>query len=394
MKFLHTSLLAIALSSLHAPSLHAQTWADVLQQIEQNNLELQAADQQTLATQLEAKRSLNLPDPEVSYSSVYTNGTAPGHGTEFSATQSFNFPTYYLSQHKNVKLQREAATIGKQVVRRNVLLSAKLLCIDLTHYQQTAALLDLRQQRADNLVALLTNAETTGDVSALTTNRIALERLNIRTAAAQNDASLRTALQQLQALNGGRHLAIGAMNYPLVSLPKDYDALADQVIPKHLDVNLAHSATAAAEQEVRVARQNNLPRLTAGFKRSTDLANSMNGFVVGMSIPIFSNRSATRAAKAQAQSQRLRSDEAALQAQAWLMSLHNEAMKLSEALSAIDAHQLQQNLTLLDLALGEHHITLTDYYTECEAIYSALQTRLNLEQQYQRIVAEIYSNEL
>ena len=184
------------------------------------------------------------------------------------------------------------------------------------------------------------------------------------------------------------------MNYPLVSLPKDYDALADQVLPKHLDLTLARSATAAAEQEVRVARQNNLPRLTAGFKRSTDLANSMNGFVVGMSIPIFSNRSATRAAKAQAQTQRLRSDEAALQAQTWLMSLHNEALQLSEALSAIDAHQLQQNLTLLDIALGEHHITLTDYYTECEAIYSALQTRLNLEQQYQRIVAEIYSNEL
>ena len=366
----------------------------MLQQIEQNNLELQAAEQQTLATQLEAKRSLNLPDPEVSYSSVYTNGSAPGHGTEFSATQSFNFPTYYISQHKSVKLQREAASHAQQVVRRNVLLSAKLLCIDLAYYQQIAALLDLRQQRADSLVVQLTNAETTGDVSALTTNRIALERLNIRTATAQNDAALRTALQQLQALNGGRHLDIGTMNYPLVSLPKDYDALADQVLPKHLDVNLAHSATLAAEQEVRVARQNNLPRLSAGFKRSTDLANSMNGFVVGMSIPIFSNRNATRVAKAQAQNQRLRHDEAVLQAQNWLMSRHNEALQLSEALSAINTHQLQQNLQLLDTALNERHITLTDYYTECEAIYTALQTRLNLEQQYQRIVAEIYSNEL
>lgn len=394
MKHLHTSLLAIALSSILAPSLHAQTWDEVLQQIEQNNLELQAAEQQTLATQLEAKRSLNLPDPEVSYSSVYTNGSAPGHGTEFSATQSFNFPTYYISQYKSAKLQREAASHAQQVVRRNVLLSAKLLCIDLAYYQQLAALLDLRQQRADSLVAQLTNAETTGDVSALTTNRIALERLNIRTATAQNDASLRTALQQLQALNGGRHLTIGAMNYPLVSLPKDYDALADQVLPKHLDVSLAHSATLAAEQEVRVARQNNLPRLSAGFKRSTDLANSMNGFVVGMSIPIFSNRNATRVAKAQAQNQRLRHDEAVLQAQNWLMSRHNEALQLSEALSAINTHQLQQNLQLLDTALNERHITLTDYYTECEAIYTALQTRLNLEQQYQRIVAEIYSNEL
>ncbi len=394
MKFSYQLILAIVQFLPFSQICKAQSWDKILQQIEQNNLELKASEQQTTANELKAKTSLNLPDPEVSYSSVYTNGRTPGHGTEFTATQSFEFPTYYLSQNKSVKLQKEALTISKRLTRRNVLLAAQLLCIDFIFYQNTAELLDLRKQRADSLYTQLNRSSEEGNLSAITANRFELERLNIQTLVAQNDAAIRQTLQQLHALNGGHPLELAGLNYPIHTLSNDYNKVADEVLPTHLDVSLSLASSEVANQEVKVAKQGFLPKLNAGFKRSTDLMNSMNGFVVGISIPIFSNRNATHSAKAEALNQQLRYNDTKLQAEAWLMSLHNEAMKLKETLNATSVQRLESHLQLLDVALHEGHMTLTDYFTECEAIYSSLQTRLTIEHQYQRIVAQIYSNQL
>ena len=88
--------------------MQAQSIDQVLQSIEQNNKELQSQVQLNKAQKMENRTANNLPDPTVSYSSFYKNGAGPGHGTEFVATQGFDFPTQYITRNRQATLENES----------------------------------------------------------------------------------------------------------------------------------------------------------------------------------------------------------------------------------------------------------------------------------------------
>ena len=374
--------------------MQAQSIDHVLQSIEQNNKELQSAMQLTKAQKMENRTANNLPDPTVSYSSFYKNGAGPGHGTEFVASQGFDFPTQYITRNRQADLANEALSKEQLAVRRDILLKAKTLCLDLILLNQEKALMDIRKQNADELDALYAKRLEAGDANILEVNKIKMERMNVQTEVAQNHASHRTALQSLLAMNGNLPLEFAETNYPQVKEILDFNTLRDEVVASDLDLQALSYATKAAEKQVSVNKQDWLPKLEAGFRRNTDTEMSMNGFVVGGSIPLFSNRKKVQIAKAQALSAQLMKEDAQLQVENNLMALFNEMQQLKEAMSAYDVPLLHKSLDLLKEALKEGQISLIEYFVEAETVYKNLQSRMQLENQYQKVMATIYKNEL
>ena len=374
--------------------MQAQSIDHVLQSIEQNNKELQSAMQLTKAQKMENRTANNLPDPTVSYSSFYKNGAGPGHGTEFVASQGFDFPTQYITRKNQADLANEALSKEQLAVRRDILLKAKNLCLDLILLNQEKALMDIRKQNADELEALYAKRLEAGDANILEVNKIKMERMNVQTEVAQNHASHRTALQSLLAMNGNLPLEFAETNYPQVKEINDFHILRDEVIASDLDLQAMSYTTKAAEKQVSVNKQDWLPKLEAGFRRNTDTEMSMNGFVVGGSIPLFSNRKKVQIAKAQALSAQLMQEDAKLQVENNLMALFNEMQQLKEAMNAYDMPLLYKSLDLLKQALKEGQISLIEYFVEAESVYKNLQARMQLENQYQKVMASIYKNEL
>ena len=374
--------------------MQAQSIDHVLQSIEQNNKELQSAMQLTKAQKMENRTGNNLPDPTVSYSSFYKNGAGPGHGTEFVASQGFDFPTQYITRKNQADLANEALNKEQLAVRRDILLKAKTLCLDLILLNQEKALMDIRKQNADELESLYNQRLEAGDANILEVNKIKMERMNVQTEVAQNHASHRTALQSLLAMNGNLPLEFAETNYPQVKDINDFQMLRDEVIASDLDLQALSYTTKAAEKQVSVNKQDWLPKLEAGFRRNTDTEMSMNGFVVGGSIPLFSNRKKVQIAKAQALSAQLMKEDAQLQVENNLMALFNEMQQLKEAMNAYDVPLLYRSLDLLKQALQEGEISLIEYFVEAEMVYKNLQARMQLENQYQKVMANIYKNEL
>ena len=374
--------------------MQAQSIDHVLQSIEQNNKELQSAMQLTKAQKMENRTANNLPDPTVSYSSFYKNGAGPGHGTEFVASQGFDFPTQYITRKNQADLANEALNKEQLAVRRDILLKAKTLCLDLILLNQEKALMDIRKQNADELETLYNQRLEAGDANILEVNKIKMERMNVQTEVAQNHASHRTALQSLLAMNGNLPLEFAETNYPQVKDINDFQMLRDEVIASDLDLQALSYTAKAAEKQVSVNKQDWLPKLEAGFRRNTDTEMSMNGFVVGGSIPLFSNRKKVQIAKAQALSAQLMQEDAKLQLENNLMALFNEMQQLKEAMNAYDVPLLYRSLDLLKQALQEGEISLIEYFVEAETVYKNLQARMQLENQYQKVMATIYKNEL
>ena len=374
--------------------IQAQSIDQVLQSIEQNNKELQSQTQLLKAQKMENRTQNNLPDPTVSYSSFYKNGAGPGHGTEFVASQGFDFPTQYITRNRQADLANEAIDKQQQAVRRDILLKAKTLCLDLILLNQEKELMDIRMRNADELDALYAKRLEAGDANILEVNKIKMERMNVQTEVAQNNAAHRSALQSLLAMNGNMPLEFADTQYPEVKPILDFMTLRDEVMASDLDLQALSFATQAAEKQVSVDKQNWLPKLEAGFRRNTDTGTSMNGFVVGGSIPLFSNRKKVQIAKAQAISAQLMQEDAKLQVENNLMALYNEMKQLKEAMDTYDVSLMHRSLDLLKQALKEGQISLIEYFVEAESVYKNLLARMQLENQYQKVMANIYKNEL
>ena len=374
--------------------MQAQNIDQVLQSIEANNKELLSQKQLTKAQKMENRTENNLPDPTVSYSSFYKNGAGPGHGTELVATQGFDFPTQYITRNRQAEMENEAIDLQQQAFRRDVLLRAKNLCLDLILLNQEKALMDIRMKNADELEALYAKRLEAGDANILEVNKIKMERMNVQTEVAQNHAAHRTALQSLLAMNGNMPVEFSDSTYPEVKEILDYNQLRDEVVASDYSLQAAVAFTRAAEKQVSVDKQNWLPKLEAGFRRNTDTGMSMNGFVVGGSIPLFSNRKKVQIAKAQAISAQLMQEDALLHVENNLMALYNEMTQLKEAMHAYDVPLMYRSLDLLKQALTEGQISLIEYFVEAETVYKNLQAYMKLENQYQKIMADIYKNEL
>ena len=384
----------IALALCSPMMLQAQSIDQVLQSIEQNNKELQSQIQLSKAQKMENRTGNNLADPTVSYSSFYKNGPGVGHGTETVISQEFDFPTQYITRNKQTSLANEAVDKQYQASRRDILLQAKQLCLDLILLNQTNELLEIRMKNAIDLQAMYEKRLQTGDANALEVNKVKMETMNVKTEVAQNNAAHRVALQTLLAMNGNVPLEFAMNAYPQVKDIRDYNMLRDEIMASDLDLQAMDYATRAAEKQVSVNKQNWLPKITAGFRRNTDSEMSMNGFVLGGSIPLFSNRKKVQIAKAQAISAQLLHEDALVEKENELMALFNEIQQLKDAMNAYDVPLMHRSLGLLKQALEEGQISLIEYFVEAEMIYKNLQAFMQLENQYQKVMADIYKNDL
>ena len=280
---------------------------EVLLSVQDNNPELIAIDKEVEAQMLQMKGE-NIPeDPSVEYSSFYSSGVSGQSGSELVVSQGFDFPTLYAARHKRNELAQAALDKGVESERRKILLDARNLCYDIIMYRQTGALLAMQSEIAGRLLSLYEQRLETGDASVLEVNKIKMELMGVATAVAANDAALDAACRALDAMNGGNAIEFEADFYPLVEEIRDKEAFIEEYLGSDASVAAAENAADAAAKEVSVNRQGWIPKFEIGYRRNTAIREAEHGFLVGGSIPLFSNHRKVAMAKARSASAPLRS---------------------------------------------------------------------------------------
>ena len=387
-------MIMLVVGTMMGLSVQAQQIESVLQQIEQNNKELQAQQQLTTAAKMEVRTQNNLEDPKVSYSPFFGKGIDGVASSEMVVSMGFDFPTLYASRHKAGNLQHNYLDYQQQNIRRNILLQAKNLCLDMIRLNQEHALLQARSKNAQTLLELFEKRLEEGDATALDVNKIKMERMNVQTEVARNNAAHRTALQLLMAMNANMPLEFSDMKYPEVEQVRDYNQLYDEVMGTDASIMAATAAVRAAEKNVSVNKQQWIPKFEVGYRRNTSLNEKFNGLLVGGSIPLFSNRKKVQIARAQAISSQLSLDNARLQLEAAVQSQFNEIQQLREALDAYDVALMYETLDMLNEAVTSGHLSVITYYVEAENVYKNLAAYMEVENQYQKVMAAVYKNRL
>ena len=310
----------------------ADTVGDVLKQVAANNLTLQSLAHDCQADVLEIKAGNALVGPSVEYSPFFTKAYSGVAESELVVSQEIDFPTKYAARNKQAQMQQ---TVGDHLLtkqRRDILLQAQLVCIDLIRLNQTLTMLRERLANSETLLQMYEKRMEAGDANALELNKVRLDCMEVRTLVSETQGE-RTALVQL-------------------------------------------------------------PNISFGYRRNTEQGEGINGFQVGVSFPLYSNSSNVKAARQRRQSAELQVTQAQHEAESSLRTSYEQLQGLQQVISHSDVKLMQESLSLFAKALQQGEITALVYYEEINGIYEKLQRHIDLHSQSVKLLAELHKNEL
>lgn len=374
-------------------SAKAQDINSVLKSVEQNNMELKALLKGNEAADIENKSQNTLEDLSIEYSPFFQSETSGIASSELVITQGFDFPTLYGARKKAGQLQRNVLDMQYQTARRDILVNAKKLCLDIINYNKQKQLLQERRKNADELLAMFELKFKNGDATSLELNKIKLDRMNLETELVQADTKHANAMQQLQALNGGLPIEVNMTEYP--QAPADDEVtMYEKAVATDWTIRTAQASVLAAEQDVKVNKQSWIPKFEIGYRRNTEGDNASNGFLIGGSIPLFSSKNKVKIAKARQTEAVMQHANARINAENSARTMINQMKQLKASADAYDVPLMRQTLKLLRTAVENGEISVTEYYVEADNIYKNMITYMDIERQYQDALTEIYKNEL
>lgn len=365
---------------------------EILRSIETNNKDLQANRQLTVSKKLEAKLDNNLADPSVSYSHQYGNKEGMGMQGELVASQSFDFPSLYVQRNKLSKALGTSFERQGDEFRQQILLQAKELCLDLVFLNQQKNLLEQRLRNAEQLASLYKMRLDNGDANILETNKIDLELLNTKNEARMNESARVAKLQELAALNGGVAIDFTDTAYTRTETPLSFEDLKQEAIPANRQLLALQSEKTAALRQVSVSKSKGLPGFELGYRLNTATGGDrFNGFLVGISIPLFSNRNNVKQAKAQTLYTDMQLESTTVTVENELLRLYNQSLALQTSIEEYRKVLKSQNsLALLNKAIQAGQISMIEYFVDITTLYQSMQNYMQLQNEYQKVLAQMY----
>ncbi len=368
----------------------------VLSEIEKNNKQLQALSLGVEAATLEIKSQNNLQQGiGLEYSPFWAPGQKGMNSDEFVATIGFDFPTKYFVRGKSVKLQTLAVNKEFLEARRDLLLEAKLLCLDLISLNKKKMFYEERMKSARHILNHIEEAYANGNARLVELNKGKMEMMHFQTELVDNEVERMAAMEALRALNGNLPIEFDETEYPETSLILNYDEFYTEMMSSELSLQTAEANVEAAAQEVKVNKQNWVPEFEVGYRRNAAGPDDVvDGLLVGATLPIFSGRHLTKAAKVKHQQALVELEDMRIMKEAEISTLYNELLQYQVILETYDEDLMYRTLEALSEEVHSSYMSVIEYYTEADHVYSNLQARLDIENRYQQILAEIFKNRL
>lgn len=377
------------------PTQAQQSIDEVLQYIEQSSKELQAQRRLTEAQKLEARTGNSLQNPTVELENLWRHPAKSGSDAELTVMQGFDFPSAYVARNQIAKLKGFAYESQGAEVRQQILLQAKQLCLEIIYLRQQQASLNERLSNTKRLATVYAEKLEAGTANILETNKINVELITTQTAVDLNATSLRTCMEQLSNLAGGNPVNFTATEYPVEQPLPDYATLEALYLEQNPELQrLAHEHS-ADQKSIALNKALGLPKFEVGYRHNYGLEGRLNGFAVGMSIPMFENKNKVKAARAQSYFSDTKLQSAKLNNITQLKQLYQQALTLRASATSLETILRNQNtLGLLNKALDAGQISVIEYFTEVNALYQNRETLLKLQKDYRTVTAQIFRYEL
>ena len=349
----------------------AQDIEHVLASIEANNIQLQALQKKQEADRHQMKRESNLGETEIEYSPFYTSGVGGMASSELVVSQGFDFPSLYAARRKAQMAAYAQMGCEQLALKQDILLQARLLCLQIIYLRKCMAIEDQRMEALSRMEQLFNVKLENGEATIIEVNKLKIEKSGLEKTRLQTASSLQKARHALQALNGGKEVAFSRTDYPQQGEMEDDASVLTRYLANDAGLKATRLSVETAAEKVKVSKMESLPQLAVGYRRNTELKEVSNGFLVGASIPIFSNRHKTREARKRQEAAELDAAEKQSSTQSYVESLLEERNLLRTALATFSMSLTDSTLATLATATEEGQITAIGYCQEAEALYKS-----------------------
>jgi len=369
--------------------------SDVLGEIERNNTVLSALRHQTEADKTENKTGIYPDNPEVEFHYLWGNSAELGNRTDWTASQSFDFPTAYRYKRNLSNLKNQRLDLQYQIERKDILLEASAVCIQLIYQNALIEKLKERLDLAGQIEGAYQKKYEAGDASLLDLNKTKYE-LMLAEKEYRNAITEKEFLQsELIRLNGGVSLQLNAKTFPEIVLPVHFEQWYKEQKEKNQDLKFYQQEINIGKENEKLQRSMNLPKITTGYMSEKVLTEHFQGVIVGISIPLWENKNTVKQIKAQTLANQEQEKSAALKDFYRNEALYKKALNLQQTVDQIKRQQANNNIVeLLKKSLDLGEISLINYIQELGLYFDMQQNMLEIERDLHLTTSELMQWEL
>lgn len=387
----------ILIGLLYLPySVSAQnTVAEVLEAVAQNNPALQARRQYAEAQALAYKTDIYLPNPSVAFEYLPGTPAEAGIQKDLTVAQAFDFPTAYFKKKRLAEAQTHQLPYALDSLRQAVLLETKQLYLNMIYQHKKQGLLSERLGRAVKLVQDYERRLTEGNANILEVNKAKLLRLNLHNEQELTESSIAQLTEQLTSLNGGQVITLSDTTYPVVEDIPTFDVLEPLAEAQDPVLRYYEQQQEISNQQLSLSRAMTLPSLQAGYRYQAILGQQYNGFLAGISIPLWEDKNKIKLAESRINWSTSVIERERTEHLYTIRRLYEKQQTLQRTLA--EYRQLLaglNNTSLLEKALRLGEISTIEYFLEITYFYEAEDNYLRLETEYYQTVAELLKYQL
>lgn len=346
---------------------------EFLKIIEENNSTLKALRLQAEAEKKENYTDINMSDPDIEAGYSWGDRRAEGDRYEINVKQAFDFPTAYGYRKKIAAMRNKESDFEYERQRREILLEARLLYVESAYRSENKKVLAERVEKARQLFEAYEKRMKNGDADIIEYNKTRLDLVNTEKKYQLNDLELDNIMKEICRLNGGQPCGFSDFNYSGYLPPADFERWFEGVKLKNPILRLSSQQIQTANMQVKLMQALSLPKFTAGYHNGFEAGARFNGFIVGMTVPLWENKNKVKASKAKSIALEMEYKDEALQFYNTLQNQYNKAVKLKALLEEYEKLLSYSNdYDLLKKALEQGQMSAITFIQELTVYYETV----------------------
>lgn len=365
---------------------------NVLAMIEKNNATLKTAQAEMKADCIDNRTGIFLASPEIEYARLWGSPTEIRNRTDVSVTQTLDYATISGMKSRLAKAKDGLAEEKLRMVRQSVLLQARQTCIDVVYYNMLRCRLQERVATMHTIVKACKRRLDDGSTNILEYNKSKIGLAEAEAALSSTNIEREALMETLKQMNGGKAVTLDDTVYATAALPADFSQWIESVNESSPQLQYLGRQIDVGRREMKLAKAENLPRLSAGYMSEKTFGEHYQGISIGLAIPLWENKNKTKSARARIHASEFRIAEVRQQQSNMLKACYQRAVELQKLsdTNSKDILSLRHG-TLLGKALDSGEITLTDYLLEMRSYYEVLTQTIGTIRDCEKAKAELYS---
>ncbi len=385
-------LWCLAIVILASPAAYAadDAYSRAIEAISSNNLTLKAARENVAAGKASNMTGLTLENPEVGF--AYQWATAKGEYDKINVevTQTFDFPTLSGAKRKVADEYNGIVDIDYAIARNAVMGEADRCLTMLAYYCRVCNFYDGWLSETEKLAEMAKKALDEGNMNIVDYNIILLQKRTIATDLEILRIDYASELENLKRLNGNQPMRYDTPDYASYQIPASFDAFYQEASARSLPIARARGQVSLSDRQLSLSKSNGLPKFTIGYTNELVRGSNYHGVTTGMSLPLWGNRGAVKAAKAAKAAAEVQLDDVQMQFEADMRVRYSRAVTMSKMVADYEEIvRSNPNSKLLAKSLELGHTSIIDYLTEKKGLYDMELKGIEIMRDYQLALCDL-----